>query len=149
MTKRLPHSGKGAEPFNATTVLHSVHITFRVDSDAPQYEVIDPNDILPATVRIFFEQRNDDLINPDGRWWADTSVYNLGSHDNTTITIIVSFDPNQWSNVEGQTDPQSFYAALNHVGWIGVTCGGQYFFGHGVALGSGAATYILVDFRVE
>lgn len=136
-------------PFNATTVPHSVHITFRVASDAPQYEVIDPNDILPATVRIFFEQRNDNLINPDGRWWADTSVYNLGSHDNNTITTIVAFDPSQWSNVDGQFDPQSFYAALTNVGWIGLTCGGQYFFGHGVALGSGAAMYNLVDFHVE
>ena len=136
-------------PFIAATALQSVHITFRVDSDAPQYEEIDSNDILPATVRIFFEQRNDDLINPDGRWWADTSVYNLGSRDDTTITTIVPFDPSQWSNVEGQTDPQSFYAALNNVGWIGVTCGGQYFFGHGVALGGGAARYILVDFHVE
>jgi len=80
---------------------------------------------------------------------ADTSVYNHDSHDVTTITTSVAFDPSQWSNVEGQTDPQSFYAALNNVGWIGVTCGGQYFFGHGVALGSGAARYILVDFHVE
>ena len=45
--------------------------------------------------------------------------------------------------------PQSFYAALNNVGWIGVTCGGQYFWGHGITLGSGAANYILVDFQVK
>lgn len=136
-------------PFNATTVLHSVHITFRVDSDAPQYQVIDPSDILPATIHIFFEQQNDNLTNPDGRWWADTSEYDLGSHDDETITIIVPLDPSQWSNVNGLSDPLSFYAALQNVGWIGVTCGGQYFWGHGVALGSGAASYILVDFRVE
>ena len=136
-------------PFNATTVLHTVQITFRVDSEAPQYEVIDPNDLLPATVHIFFEQQNDDLSNPDGRWWADTSAYNLGSHDNETITTIVPLDPSQWSNVNGVSDPQSFYAAFKNVGWMGVTCGGQYFWGHGVALGSGVASYILADFRVE
>jgi hypothetical protein len=136
-------------PFNVTTVPHSVYITFRIDSDAPQYEVVDPSDILPATVRIFFEQRNDNLVNPDGRWWADASVYNLGSHDNNTITTTVPFDPSQWSNVDGQFDPQSFSVALMNVGWIGMTCGGQYFFGHGVALGSGTAKYVLVDFHVE
>jgi len=136
-------------PFNASAVLKSVHITFRVASNAPQYEVIDPNDILPATVHIFFEQQNDNLVNPDGRWWADPSQYNLGSQDNETTTAIVPFDPSQWSNVYGDKDPQSFYGALNNVGWIGVTYGGQYFWGHGVALGGGAASYMLIDFHVE
>lgn len=137
-------------PFNATAVLHTVHLTFRVDSAAPQYEVIDPNDILPPTVHIFFEQRNDDLSNHNGRWWADTSGYSLGSRDNQTITIIVPFDPSQWSNVyDDPYDAPAFYAALGNVGWIGVTCGGQYFWGHGVALTSGSASYVLVDFHVE
>ena len=137
-------------PFNAATVPHSVHVTFRVDSAGAQYEVIDPNDILPASIHIFFEQRNDDLSNPNGRWWADTSRYNLGSRDNQTITIIVPFDPSQWSNVyDDGYDPASFYAALRNVGWIGVTCGGQYFWGHGVALSGGAASYVLVDFYVD
>jgi hypothetical protein len=137
-------------PFNATTVPHSVHLTFKVDSDAPQYEVIDPNDIPPATVHIFFEQRNDNLRSPNGRWWADTSGYDLGSRDNQTITIIVPFDPHKWSNVfDDAYNPYAFYAALRNVGWIGVTCGGQYFWGHGVGLRSGAASYVLVDFHVE
>jgi hypothetical protein len=124
-------------------------MTFRIASDAPGYEVMDPADISPATVHIFFEQRNDNLVNPNGRWWADPSVYNLGSRDNETITTVVPFDSAQWSNVDDGSDPESFYAALRNVGWIGVTCGGQYFWGHGVALNSGAARYILVDFQVE
>jgi hypothetical protein len=136
-------------PFNATTVPHSVSLTFRVDSDSAQYEVIDPSDIPPATVHIFFEQKNDDLIDPDGRWWADPSQYNLGSNDNQTITTVVLFEPSLWSNVNGLKDAQSFYTALSNVGWIGMTCGGQYFWGHGVALDSGTASYILVDFNVQ
>jgi hypothetical protein len=137
-------------PFNATIIPHSVHLSFRVDSASPQYAVIDPKDVLPATVHIFFEQQNDDLSNPNGRWWADTSGYNLGSRDNQTITITVPFDPTQWSNVyDDAYDPAAFYAALANVGWIGVTCGGQYFWGHGVVLSSGSASYVLVDFHVE
>jgi hypothetical protein len=100
-------------------------------------------------VHIFFEQQNDNLTNPNGRWWADTSEYDLGSQDNRTITTVVPLNPSQWSNVNGLKDPQSFHAALSNVGWIGVTCGGQYFWGHGVALGGGAARYIVVDFHVE
>ena len=136
-------------PFNATTVLHNVTVTFKVQSDTPQYKVIDPTDILPATIHIFFEQQNDDLSDPNGRWWAGASDYNLDSEDNTTITFVVPLTPDHWSNVYGKSDPNAFYVALNNVGWIGVTCGGQYFWGHGVALDSGNAKFILVDFHAD
>jgi hypothetical protein len=136
-------------PFNATTTLHNVSITFRVESAAPQYEVLDPGDILPATIHVFIEQRNDDLVDPNGRWWAYASLYNLGSQDNTTITLVVPLAPDQWSNVYGKSDPNAFYAALGNVGWIGVTCGGQYLWGHGVALTTGSAKYTLVDLKIN
>ncbi len=128
------HVGYVQTPFNATIALHHITITFRIESNTPQYRVIDSADILPATVHLFFEQQNDDLAEPNGRWWASASRYTLGSQDNTTITFVVPLTPDQWSNVYGQRDPQSFYAALGNIGWIGVTCGGQYFWGHGVAL---------------
>jgi hypothetical protein len=136
-------------PFNATTTLHNVTAIFRIESDTPRYKVMDSSDILPATVHIFFEQQNDDLVDPNGRWWATASLYNLGSQDNTTITFVVPLTPDQWSNVHGKRDPNSFYAALGNVGWIGMTFGGQSFFGHGVALTSGSAKYILVDLNVN
>jgi hypothetical protein len=136
-------------PFNVTSTLHNVTLTFKVESDAPLYGIVDPSDILPATVHIFFEQRNDNLIQPDGRWWAGASAYNLGSEDNTTITQVVPLTPDQWSDVYGEHDAQSFYAALSNVGWIGVTCGGQYFWGHGVGLDSGSAKYVLINVQVN
>ena len=58
-------------------------------------------------------------------------LYNLGSKDNTIVSFSVPLTPDQWSNVYGQRDSKSFYAALANVGWIGVTFGGQYFWGHG------------------
>jgi len=136
-------------PFNATTTPHNVTITFRVESDAPQYIVIDPTDIPPATVHLFFEQQGDDLVNPNGRWWAQPSNYDLGSQDNATITFTVPLTFDQWSNVDGQQDPQAFSAALGNIGWIGLTYGGQYFWGHGVALGGGSAKFILINFQVN
>jgi hypothetical protein len=136
-------------PFNATTPLHNVVLTFRVESDTPQYEVADSTDILPATVRLFFEQQNDDLRDPNGRWWATASKYDLGSQDNTAIRLTVPLTPDQWTNVYGERDPNAFYGALDNVGWIGVTFGGQYFFGHGVALRQGTAKYVLVDLKVN
>ncbi|MGB8062143.1 MAG: hypothetical protein WCF26_09630 [Candidatus Sulfotelmatobacter sp.] len=136
-------------PFNATTPLHNVSMTFKVESVTPQYEVLDPSDIPPATTRVFIEQQGDDLISPNGRWWADASKYNLGSQDGETITFTVPLTPDQWTNVYGQYDPNAFHAALENIGWVGFTCGGQYTAGHGVALGSGTAKYLLIDFHVD
>jgi hypothetical protein len=138
-------------PFNAATTPQSLTVTFRVESNAPQYEVLDPADHLPATFRLFFEQQGDDLIEPNGRWWAgpSMSVYNLGSQDGQTLTFFVPLTSDRWSNVYGDQDPQAFSAALKNIGWVGVTFGGQYFAGHGVAVRSGSAKYILIDFTVN
>jgi hypothetical protein len=141
-------------PFNATATPVNVSITFRVESSPfeghpVQYKVLDPTDIPPATVHVFFEEQNDDLVNPNGRWWASASGYDLGSQDGQTIVFNVPLTSDQWSNVDGQQDPQAFSAALANIGWIGLTYGGQYFWGHGVAMVGGVARYILVDFQVN
>lgn len=142
------HVGYVQTPFNATVVLHNVSITFRVESNAAQYQVIDPTDKLPATVHLYFEVQNDDG-GPNGRWWCASSEYNLGSQDNSTVTITEPFTPDHWANVEGQSDPNSFNTAIGNIGWIGVTFGGQFFFANGVALTGGSAKYILIDFSVN
>ncbi len=135
-------------PFRQTTTLHSVVITFRVESNQPTYVVIDPTDITPATFHVFFEQQNDDLIEPNGRWWASPG-YNLGSQDNQTLTFTIPLTSGHWSNVDGLSDPGDFAAAWQNVGWMGITFGGQYYWGHGVALAGGTAQFILVDFEVQ
>jgi hypothetical protein len=136
-------------PFSATTALHGVTVTFRVESVAPQYVVLDPADHLPATCRLLIERQNDDLSDPNGRWWAAASMYNLGSQDGQMLTITVPLTSDQWSNVEGKQNAQAFSQALEHIGWVGVTFGGQYFAGHGVAISSGSAKYILIDFTIN
>jgi hypothetical protein len=136
-------------PFNATTALHNVTITFQVQNDAAQYVVIDTTDHLPATFRLFFEQQNDNLSDPNGRWWAQASMYDLGSQDNQTLTISVPLTSDQWTNVVGQQDAQAFSQALENIGWVGLTFGGQYFAGHGVAISSGSAKYILIDYSIN
>ena len=130
-------------------MLHNVTITFKIESHAPKYLVIDPTDHLPATVHLFFEQKNDDGRNPNGRWWATWSKYDFGSQDNTTTTFVIPLTRDQWSNVIGERDATAFYAALSNVGWIGITCGGQFFFGHGIAMDSGSAKYAVVDLSVN
>jgi len=136
-------------PFNATVPLHEVSITFRIESNSAQYVERDAQDVPPATFRLFFEQRGDDLYDPNGRWWANASMYNLGSLDGETLTETVPLTPDQWTNVIGEEDPRAFADALRNIGWVGVTFGGQYFAGHGVALNDGTASYVLIDYTVK
>jgi hypothetical protein len=136
-------------PFNATVALHNVTITFEVEDNAAQYVVHDPTDHLPATFRLMIEQQNDDLSNLNGRWWANASMYDLGSQDNQILTISVPLTSDQWTNVDGEHDAQAFSQALANVGWVGLTFGGQYFAGHGVAISSGSAEFILIDYSID
>lgn len=136
-------------PFNATKTPQSVTIVFRVDSDDAQYVVLDPTDIPPATCRLMIEEQNDDFSDPNGRWWADASIYNLGSEDGQTLTFTVPMTSDQWTNVDGQNNAQAFSDFLRNIGWVGVTFGGQYFAGHGVAISGGSATYTLIGYTVN
>jgi hypothetical protein len=136
-------------PFNVTMTPHTMSMTFKVESNAAQYVVLDPGDHVPATLRLFFEQKGDDLRDPNGRWWTYGKFFNLGSQDGTTITLMFPLTADQWSNVYGQQDQGAFSAALANVGWVGFTCGGQLFAGHGVALSSGSAKFILMNFQVN
>lgn len=151
----FPSAGNGGHvnyvqtPFSTTSTPTEMVVTFKVEATTAQYVVIDPGDRAPATVRLFWEQHGDDLTNPNGRWWAHASLYNLGSQDGQTFTLTVPFTSDQWSNVDGQFDDQAFSAALQNIGWVGMTFGGQSFAGHGVALSAGSAKYVLIDYRVD
>lgn len=136
-------------PFNATIPMHSVTVVFEVQSNDPQYVVVDSTDHLPATCRLMIEQRGDDLTDPNGRWWANASIYNLGSQDNQIISFDIPLTPEIWSNVDGQTNAQAFASALSNIGWVGITFGGQYFAGHGVAISGGSAKFVLISYSVE
>lgn len=136
-------------PFNATIPLHSVTVVFEIQSSSPQYFEYDPTDKLPPTCRLMIEQRENNRSDPNGRWWADADVYNIGSEDGQILTFNVPFDPKLWGNVEGQFNAAAFQAALSNIGWIGVTFGGQFFAGHGVAMKGGTAKFVLIDAYVE
>ncbi len=136
-------------PFNATVPLHAVTMVFKVESDAPQYVVTDTTDHPPATCRLMIEQKNDDMADPNGRWWADASIYKFGSQDGEILTRSVPLTPDQWTNVNGQENAAAFASALANIGWVGVTFGGQYFAGHGVAISGGTAKFVLIGYSIE
>jgi len=140
-------------PFRATSIPNSVTIKFRIQRITPeQFVIADPTDTPPPTVRLFFERQDDDFSNPNGRWWSYASAYDLSRASVFDTWITVPFTPNQWDNANGkggQLNPRAFDAALKNIGWVGITFGGQRLAGHGVAINSDSAKYILVDYTVD
>lgn len=135
-------------PLQQVMVGQTVTLTFMIENQAAYYYVLDSGDRLPATVHIFFWQKDDGLMNADGRWWAHGG-YNLGSADNQIITLTVPFTSDHWTNVYGYTDPERFAAALKNIGWIGMTFGGQFFWGHGIAIGGTSAKFVLINVQLN
>lgn len=141
------HLGYVESPFTATTTPHAATVVFQVDATAAQYQLL--GDTLPPTCHVFFEQKNDDMVNPNGRWWATASMYNLPSQNGQVVVFTIPLTPDQWTNVNGQHDDAAFSAALANVGWFGFTFGGQDFAGHGVAVAAGASKFVLINFVVN
>jgi hypothetical protein len=112
----------------------------------------------PSTCRLFLQQADDDLsgrgVYEHYRWWAhaDDSGIVLGDGP---FAAAAELKPEDWVNVEGRAGNESaatqtgFANALAHVAFIGFTCGGGYFYGHGVNMESGTATFTLEAFRVK
>lgn len=88
------------------------------------------------------------------RWWA------TGESGGIVLTpgiwtLSVPIAPQYWSNVNGQLGNgsnkllASWQAAMSDVREIGVTFGGGCFYGHGVYVSGGQATFELLDYRFE
>jgi hypothetical protein len=144
----LGHLGYVETSFTATTTPHAVTVTFQVDADAAQYEVAS-GDVLPPTCHLFFEQKNDDLVNPNGRWWAPSTMYDIPSQNGQVVVMTIPLTPDQWTNVYGQQDATAFAVALANVGWFGITFGGQDFAGHGVTVTAGSSKFVLINYVVN
>ena len=140
-------------PFRTSVRHRKISITFCVASsrNAVYNGRVDPANINPATFHLFFERLGDDLSAKDEyyRWWALGGGYILGSHDNTVVTIEAPLTSDQWIDVLGRRNDAEFNAALNKIGWVGISFGGTYYWGHGVNMLSGKATFELLDYRVE
>lgn len=146
-------------PFKANIPLHTVTITFKVESTNPVYKVIDPTDHPPATFHLFFATQGYNYTSENDRWWGhinnfnndgyNSGGYDLGSQDNQVLVMSIPLTPDHWTNVYGKTSSQSFYSSLSKVGWFGLTFGGQYYWGHGVSLESGSAKFILINYVVN
>jgi hypothetical protein len=112
----------------------------------------DPSDITPDHCRVYFQQAGDDLSGRGPyefyRWFSHTAVALTDGSFNVTIP----FDPSQWGSVfgkDGNAAGSSWTNARANAQWIGITCGGSYFAGHGAYVKSGSATFQMNSFSVQ
>ncbi len=102
----------------------------------------------PASVRILIQRKDDDYTKEFHRWWSNPQAIRLAAGQHS---INVPLTPDQWSSVlgkKGDAAPREFAAALEDVEYIGMTFGGGCFFGHGINVSGGEATFALKAFAV-
>jgi hypothetical protein len=128
----------------------TVTLVYSIDGNTPVWGVSDPTDMPPATMHLFLWRRGDDLSCNDTmasyRFWAPSGV-TLKLGDSQTLTSVL--DPSVWTNCYGEHDTSGFAGALENAMGIGFTVGGQNFFGHGIFLSSGTATFKVNSFTVR
>lgn len=113
---------------------------------------------VPASCHLFLQEAGDNLLGrgvyEHYRWWAhadENSIIVRNGPFATTVELM----PENWVNVRGRIGNKSvatqagFANALAEVAFVGFTCGGGYFYGHGVNMESGTATFTLVAFDVK
>jgi len=125
-------------------------------SPAVVYYSMDRPDVLPCKVRpmlqsaeaVYFAEKLE-LPYEFRRWWPINVYYALGSNDNQDITLYAPLEPGNWSSVYGVRGDQTpwFHVAMNRIQSVGFTFGGN-FYGHGVRLSEGAATFVLLAYRL-
>jgi hypothetical protein len=115
------------------------------------FGVGESSDQNPASLTLFLWRQGDDLGGGQTgkasyRFWCPTrALLKLGANQ----TLSCKIDGSVWTNVAGQVDPNGFAAALANALGLGLTFGGQNFFGHGVYLQSGSATFTINSFTVQ
>ena len=154
-------SGEGSGVDYVTTPYHptqdiqgkTLSMTFKVVSNAPIYGLSDPATYPPIALHLYLERSGDDGTGNGEmqyyRWWCPSGYYNLGSADNTEVTIFCRLSSESWTSVRGATDAAEFQQTLRSLQWIGFTFGGSAGWGHGVNLQSGTARFELIDFSVQ
>jgi hypothetical protein len=128
----------------------TVTLYYSIEGSTPEWGVSDPTDVPPATMHLFLWRGDDDLscngAMASYRFWAPSGV-TLKLGDNQTLTSVL--DPSVWTNCYGQHDTSGFAGTLENAMGIGFTFGGQKFFGHGVYLSGGSATFKVNSYTVR
>jgi len=110
---------------------------------------------LPSSVRMFFQRAHDNLSGSGKyqyyRWWSNPLSIPLTAG---TFTLTVPLLASDWSSVLGQFGNSNanatagFDNAIANLGNLGFTMGGGSYFGHGINVENGSATFTLLSYSV-
>jgi hypothetical protein len=106
----------------------------------------------PAHARLLFARTGWSKGGEFYRWWANSNAYKLAPG---SATLAVPLTPHQWSSVFGKlgnydaASLDGFRSSLKDVAQVGLVFGGGCFFGHGVSVSGGSATFIMTDYGIQ
>jgi hypothetical protein len=106
------------------------------------------HDDPPASLTLFLWRQGDTLLGDKASyrfWYPQRNLLQLGQGQ----VLSGRLDSNVWTNVAGLHDPNGFLLALQNNLGLGFTFGGAKFYGHGVYLSSGNATFKINSFTVQ
>jgi hypothetical protein len=127
----------------------TVHVTFSLEGDGEVVPVPQANDQPPGTMSIMLQRKDDNMTDPDGRWWYSDKTELLAPG---TFSLVVPVDPRTWSNVYGKPGTErkeQFDSVMRNIGSEGLTFGGASFAGHGAMVRNGKMRFILHSFEVR
>jgi hypothetical protein len=132
----------------------TVTLNYDITGNAPvwaQHPQPTGTDGNPASLTLFLWRQGDDLGGGSTgkasyRFWCPRrALLTLGSNQ----TLSCKLDGSVWTNIAGVIDPNGFLTALANTLGLGFTFGGKSFYGHGVYLSSGSATFKINSFTVK
>lgn len=114
----------------------------------------------PSSCRIFIQEAGDNGTGVGAyayyRWWAnDPADVVLGPGPFSISATLLTSAGGGWTSVNGEqatnsaTATSGFQQAVASASTIGFTCGGGSFYGHGVNMSQGSATFTLNSFTVQ
>lgn len=114
----------------------------------------------PSACRIFFSERGDNLSGQGAyayyRWWANDPADVVLQNGTFSVSAVLSPGAGGgWTSVEGEQATNSaaatagFAQAMANPDQIGFTCGGGYYYGHGVNMSSGTGTMTVTAYTVQ
>lgn len=122
-----------------------IRLKFQIQSNNAKFKALDNPSNLRATIRLFIQRKDDNMIRDGYRWWSTQGIYLTNI---VTGILEIPLDYTLWTGLYGKHDANALKDTLNNLGNVGFTFGAQ-FYGHGVGLSEGSAKFTLIEFSIE
>jgi hypothetical protein len=96
--------------------------------------------------RVLLQRSNDDMYASDNRYWSSPVAIPLVPGD---FSVSITVEKDQWTNVDSTFNGNGFDQTLQSIGNTGLTFGGGCFFGHGINVSGGSATFVVTKFEIK